>query len=166
MFCDGKGSLLRALGVHVLATFATLHPLLPGVGVLLVGVQVDALGEALEADEAEVRLLPAVDQLVPLKFRRGGEPLVTKLTGVLFLKLFFQQGQLLQIGGRGLGHELAGSCLFCLFLAFFIPFFDFDLTTSKVGRHWSWLRRRRRRRRKSSLSSAQCWAWADQGGSF
>ena len=84
MFCDGKGSLLRALGVHVLATFATLHPLLPGVGVLLVGVQVDALGEALEADEAEVRLLPAVDQLVPLKFRRGGEPLVTKLTGVLF----------------------------------------------------------------------------------
>ena len=165
MFCDGKGSLLRALGVHVLATFATLHPLLPGVGVLLVGVQVDPLGEALEADEAEVRLLPAVDQLVPLKFRRGGEPLVTKLTGVLFLKLFFQQGQLLQIGGRGLGHELAGSCLFCLFLAFLIPFFDLDLTTSKVGRHWSWLRRRRRRR-KSSLSSAQCWAWADQGGSF
>ena len=108
MFCDGKGSLLRSLGVHVLATFATLHPLLPGVGVLLVGVQVDALGEALEADEAEVGLLPTVNQLMPLQFGGCGEPLVTKLTWVLFLKLFFQQGQLLQIVGRGLGQELAG----------------------------------------------------------
>ena len=86
---------------------------------LLVGVQVDALGEALEADEAQVRLLPAVHQLVPLQFGGGGEALVTKLTWVLFLKLFFQQGQLLQKVGSGLGHKLAGGCLFCLFLAFF-----------------------------------------------
>ena len=162
MFCDGKGSLLRALGVHVLATFATLHPLLPRVGVLLVGVQVDALGEALEADEAEVRLLPAVDQLVPLKFRRGGEPLVAKLTGVLFLKLFFQQGQLLQKVGSGLGHKLAGGCLFCLFLAFLIPFFDLDFVATRMeGRQLG-----RLRSRMSAPSSAQDWAWACQGGSF
>ena len=108
MFCDCEGALLRPLGVHICLSFAALHPLLPGVRMLLVGVQVDALGEALEADEAEVGLLPAVHQLVPLQFGRGGEPLVTKLTWVLFLKLFFQQGQLLQIVGRGLGHELAG----------------------------------------------------------
>ena len=63
----GSSSDLRALSVDVLATFATLHALLAGVGVFLVGVQVDALGEALEADEAEVRLLPAVDQLVSLQ---------------------------------------------------------------------------------------------------
>ena len=132
MFCDGKGSLLRALGVHVLATFATLHPLLPRVGVLLVGVQVDALGEALEADEAQVRLLPAVHQLVPLQFGGGGEALVTKLTWVLFLKLFFQQGQLLQKVGSGLGHKLAGGCLFCLFLAFLIPFFDLDFVATRM----------------------------------
>ena len=108
MFCDREGALLRPLGVHICVSFAPLHPLLPGVRVLLVGVQVDALGEALEADEAEVGLLPAVNQLVALQFGRCGEALVTKLTWVLFLKLFFQQGQLLQIVGRGLGHELAG----------------------------------------------------------
>ena len=107
MFCDREGALLRPLGVHICVSFAPLHPLLPGVRVLLVGVQVDALGEALEADEAEVGLLPAVNQLVPLQFGRCGEALVTKLTWVLFLKLFFQEGQLLQIVGRGLGHELA-----------------------------------------------------------
>lgn len=107
MFCDREGALLRPLGVHICVSFAPLHPLLPGVRVLLVGVQVDALGEALEADEAEVGLLPAVNQLVALQFGRCGEALVTKLTWVLFLKLFFQEGQLLQIVGRGLGHELA-----------------------------------------------------------
>ena len=52
-------------------------------------------------------LLPAMNQLVPLQFGGSGEALVTKLTWVLFLKLFFQEGQLLQIVGRGLGHELA-----------------------------------------------------------
>lgn len=107
MFGDREGALLRPLGVHICVSFAPLHPLLPGVRVLLVGVQVDALGEALEADEAEVGLLPAVNQLVALQFGRCGEALVTKLTWVLFLKLFFQEGQLLQIVGRGLGHELA-----------------------------------------------------------
>ena len=105
MFCDRKGALLRPLGIHIGVSFAPLHPLLPGVRVLLVGVQVDALGEPLEADEAEVGLLPTVHQLVPLQFGGCGEALVTKLTWVLFLKLFFQEGQLLQIGGRGLGHD-------------------------------------------------------------
>ena len=100
MFGDREGALLRPLGVHICVSFAPLHPLLPGVRVLLVGVQVDALGEALEADEAEVGLLPAVHQLVPLQLRRGWEPLVTKLTGIFFLELFFQQGQLLKVGKR------------------------------------------------------------------
>ena len=110
MFCNPEGALLRALGIHICISFAPLHghALLLGVRMLLVGVQVDALGEALEADEAEVGLLPTVHQLVPLQFGGCGEALVTKLTWVLFLKLFFQQGQLLQIVGRGLGHELAG----------------------------------------------------------
>ena len=105
MFCDCEGALLRSLGIHICISFAPLHPLLPWVRMLLVGVQVDALGEALEADEAEVGLLPTVNQLVPLQFGGCGEALVTKLTWVFFLKLFFQQGQLLQIVGRGLGHD-------------------------------------------------------------
>ena len=108
MFCDCEGVLLRSFGIHICISFAPFPPILPRVRMLLVGVQVDALGEALEADEAEVGLLPTVNQLMPLQFGGCGEPLVTKLTWVLFLKLFFQQGQLLQIVGRGLGQELAG----------------------------------------------------------
>ena len=162
MFCDCEGALLRSLSVHICLSFAALHALLPGVRMLLVGVQVDALGEALEADEAEVGLLPAVNQLVALQFGRCGEALVTKLTWVLFLKLFFQQGQLLQKVGSGLGHKLAGGCLFCLFLAFLIPFFDLDFVATRMeGRQLG-----RLRSRMSAPSSAQDWAWACQGGSF
>jgi hypothetical protein len=61
----------------------------------LVRVQMNTLGEALEADEAQVRLLPTVNQLMPLQFTRSGEPLVAKLTGIFFLKLFLQHRQLL-----------------------------------------------------------------------
>ena len=70
------------------------------VRVFFVGVEVDSLGEPLHTDKAEVGLLPAVHQLVPLQLRRGWEPLVTKLTGIFFLELFFQQGQLLKVGKR------------------------------------------------------------------
>ena len=59
--------LLRALGVHVGVLVPDLRALLPGVRVLLVGVQVDPLSEPLHTDETKVRLLPAVDQLVPLQ---------------------------------------------------------------------------------------------------
>jgi len=95
--------LLRALGIHVRVLVPDLRPLLAGVRVLLVGVQVDPLSEPLHTDETKVRLLPTVDQLMPLQLWWGREALVTKLTRVLFLKLFFQQGQLLQSWGR-LGH--------------------------------------------------------------
>ena len=70
------------------------------VRVLFVCVEVDSLGEPLHTDKAEVGLLPAVHQLVSLQLRRGGEPLVTKLTRIFFLELFFQQGQLLKFGRR------------------------------------------------------------------
>ena len=70
------------------------------VRVLFVCVEVDSLGEPLHTDKAEVGLLPAVHQLVSLQLRRGGEPLVTKLTRIFFLELFFQQGQLLKVGKR------------------------------------------------------------------
>ena len=91
MFCDCEGALLRSLSVHICLSFAALHALLPGVRMLLVGVQVDALGEALEADEAEVGLLPTVHQLVPLQFGGSGEALVTKLTRVFFWNSFFKR---------------------------------------------------------------------------
>ena len=59
--------LLRALGIHVRVLVPDLRPLLAGVRVLLVGVQVDPLSEPLHTDETKVRLLPTVDQLMPLQ---------------------------------------------------------------------------------------------------
>ena len=61
---------------------------------LFMGVQMDSLGEAFEANVAEVRLLPTMHQLVSLKLAGGGESFMTILTRVLFHKLFFQHFQL------------------------------------------------------------------------
>ena len=46
---------------------------------LFMRVEVDSLGEALEANEAEVGLLTAMNQLMSLKFAGRGESLLTKL---------------------------------------------------------------------------------------
>ena len=61
---------------------------------LLVGVKVHLLREALEADGADVGLLPGVDQLVPVQLGRGREPFVTELTRILLLDLPLQHHDL------------------------------------------------------------------------
>ena len=89
-------SLFGTFRIHVGLPLPAVLALLAGMGVLLVRVQVHPLGETFQADEAQVGLLPAVNQLVSLQLGRGGEALVAKFAGVLFLKLFFEEGQLLQ----------------------------------------------------------------------
>lgn len=113
MLGDREAALLGALGVVTLAPLAPLSAFLAGVRVFLVSVQMHSLGEPLQADEAEVGFLTAVHQLMPLQLGRSWKALVAKFARVLFLKLFFEEGELLQGGGLGHNRRL----VFCLFIA-------------------------------------------------
>ena len=77
---------------HILA--AAVHTRQVGVGQLLVGVEVDLLGEALIADNAVVGLLATVDQPVPIQLGRGREALVAKFAGILFGDFLLQHHNL------------------------------------------------------------------------
>jgi len=75
--------------------------------VLLVCVQVDSLGEALEANEAKIGLLPAMNQLMSLKLARCGKTFLTEFTRIFFLEFLFQHRQLEETGI--ISFELFGS---------------------------------------------------------
>ena len=103
MLSNSKQGFFVIRSIHSMVLFGVRSVDHPGhaghyvswMGVLLVGVQVNPLGESLQANKTEVRLFTTMDQLMSLEFTRRREPLVAKFTGVFFLELFLQQLQLL-----------------------------------------------------------------------
>ena len=57
-------------------------------------VEVDLLGEPLEADRAKVGLLSGMNQFVPVQFTGRGKPFVTIFAGIFLLNLFLKHQDL------------------------------------------------------------------------